>query len=142
MTMSQGNVVAIAGLNAKTALVDAGAGAGILRIYSGNVPTRLDEAISGGNVQLSQHTMSDPAFAGAVDTDPNALASAGAIASANADATGVATFYRIFDSNLVPYFQGDCGLPSSDAALKMNTVNLTIGTLVEVLSVGIIEREA
>ena len=52
-----------AGLNAITALVDGGSGAGVLRIYSGTQPAGPGSSPTG--TLLLAITLSDPAFAAA-----------------------------------------------------------------------------
>lgn len=112
--------------------VDAGAGAGKVRIYSGSVPTDADTAL-GAQVLLAELIMSDPAFGAAVDSSPGATATANAIANdASADATGTATFFRILDSDNNVVAQGAVG--TSGAELNLNTVSINIGVIVSITS--------
>jgi hypothetical protein len=140
MTLSIANAQAIQACDAFVDAVDAGAGAGILRIYSGSVPANVDTAL-GAQVVLAELTMSDPAFGAAVDANPNATATANAITDDTAaNATGTASFFRIFDSNGVARIQGTCG--TSGAELILNSVSLQSGALVEVLSLTVTMPEA
>ncbi len=140
MTLSIANAQAITCCDAIVDSVDAGAGAGILRIYSGTVPANVDTAL-GAQVILAELTMSDPAFGAAVDANPGATATANAIADDTAaNATGTASFFRIFDSNGVARIQGTCG--TSSAELILNSVAIQAGALVEVLSLTVTMPEA
>lgn len=140
MTLSIANAQAITCCDAIVDSVDAGAGPGILRIYSGTVPANVDTAL-GAQVILAELTMSDPAFGAAVDANPGATATADPIADdVSANATGTASFFRIFDSNGVARIQGTCG--TSGAELILNSVAIQAGALVEVLSLTVTMPEA
>lgn len=140
MTLSIANAQAIQGCDAFVDAVDAGAGAGVLRIYSGSVPANADTAL-GAQVLLAELVMSDPAFGNAIDANPNATATANAIADdVAANATGTATFFRIADSNGVVRIQGTAG--TSGTELILNSADLQAGALVEVLSLTVTMPEA
>lgn len=107
------------------ALIDAGAGAGKLRIYNGTRPA------SGGTATtlLAELTLGDPSFG----------ASAGGVLTANsitgdasADSTGTATWFRVVDSDDNFVIDGDVGTSGSD--LNLNTVSLSSGAAVDVTS--------
>jgi hypothetical protein len=71
---------------------------GKLRIYSGTVPTRADDSI-GDAVLLAELTMNATAFGAA----NNGVITAGAItADSSANASGTASFFRIWDSAGTP----------------------------------------
>jgi len=112
-------------LNQVRDLIDAGAGAGLFRIYSGTRPA------TGGAVTtlLAQLTFSDPsapaASGGAVTY--NAIT-----ADASADATGTATWFRIVDSTAAFVMDGDVGTAGSD--LNLNSTSITAGGTVSVTS--------
>lgn len=112
-------------------LVDAGNEPGQLRIYSGPKPANADAGLS-GNTLLAQLTMSDPAFADAV----NGQAVAGVITpDASADASGIATFFRIGSVNsgaFTPIIQGEVGVSGSD--LNLNSTSIAAGGSVAVSS--------
>jgi hypothetical protein len=117
--------------NQITALVDAGAAAGTLKIYSGTQPTTANDAITG--TLLVTFTLTDPALAAAAagvadfDFDPDL--------SATAAATGTATHFRMADSNGNTVADGDVGTSgatlnlSSTSITSGGTVNLTTGTV-------------
>lgn len=118
-----------------TALIDAGVGAGTLRIYSGTAPADADTALS-GNTLLAQLTMSDPS-AGAAASD---VWTANSITDDTAaDATGTATFFRVLDSNANVVLQGTVGLDTGTFDLELNDTAITINDNVAVSSFTITE---
>jgi hypothetical protein len=82
-------------VDAITAQIDSGAGAGVLRIYSGAQPAGPGTAPSG--TLLAEFTLSDPSFAassggsGALDVTPS-------VNDASANATGTAGWCRFLTS--------------------------------------------
>jgi hypothetical protein len=107
--------------------IDAGAGAGTIKIYSGTQPADGDAALS-GNTLLATLTFSDPAF-GATNT--SGVAAASAITSdTNAAATGTATWARIQDSDAANVF--DCDVGTSGATINLNSVSITSGGTVAI----------
>lgn len=112
-------------LNAITAAIDAGAGAGILTIYDGVRPA------TGGAVtnNLATLTMGDPSFPAASAGSMTASAITGDTA---ADATGTATWFRITDSDANFVLDGDVGTSAAD--LILNSVELQINAVVNVTS--------
>jgi hypothetical protein len=84
--------------------IDDGASAGYIQVRTGARPANCEAANSG--TLLGTLTFSDPAFG----NSSSGQATANAITSdTNADATGTAGHFRVFDSNNVCIFQGDCG---------------------------------
>ncbi len=135
MTFYCSNAACLVALNALVDRIDAGAGAGTLVIYSGTVPADADTALS-GNTVLATLTFSDPAFGNAADAAPGGTATANAITSdTSADATGTATFFRVFDSDALIVFQGTVG--TSGADINLNTVSIVSGATVAVTSLTI-----
>ena len=77
-------------------LIDAGAGAGVLKIYTGSQPATPATAASG--TLLATLTFSDPAFG----ASSSGTATASSITSdTNIDATGTAGWARVLDSDAV-----------------------------------------
>ena len=125
--------------NAAVALVDAGATAGKLKIYSGAVPASPNDAL-GAQVLLAELTMADPSFG---STDANGVATANPItADAAADATGTASFFRIEDSAGVTRFQGDVTATGGGGDLQLATTSITAGVEVSISSLTITVPEA
>lgn len=140
MTLFATNAAAIAMLDNFVDRVDAGAGAGQLRIYSGAVPADADAAL-GGAVLLGTLVMSDPAFGAAVDISPGARATANAITDdSSADATGTASFFRIVDSNSLTVMQGAVG--TSGTELIFATVAIEQFVIISVTSLTVDHPES
>lgn len=115
-----------------TTLVDAGAAAGVVNVYTGDLPDDLDPA---GSTLLATFTLVDPAAA---------AAAAGVAAwdmstplTATVAADGEAGWFRLEDSDANPVVGGDVG--TADAAMVFTstswitggTVSLTDGTVTE-----------
>jgi hypothetical protein len=115
------NAAVIAGLDAMLDLLDVG-GAGSLRIYSGTAPADADTALS-GNTLLAQLMLSATGFAGATDGTAKATASANSITQdASADATGTATFCRLYTNGGTCVWQGT--VSTSGANLNLVTTSI------------------
>ena len=115
------NAAATAAANAVVDLVDAGSGAGKLRIYDGTQAATADTAI-GAQVLLAELTFSDPAFGNA----SNGVATANAItADSSANATGTASWFRVVDSDDNAIFDGTVGTGTHD--LVLNTTSIVSG---------------
>lgn len=134
MASSISNVAARAAADAVVDLVDGGAGAGLLRIYSGTIPADADTAL-GAQVLLAELTMSDPAFGAAADANPGGRATASAITGdTSANATGTASFYRMVDSTGVTIVQGSVTATGGGGDLQLNSVAIQSGAAVTVTS--------
>lgn len=105
-------------------LLDAGAGAGKLRIYSGSQPASADDAVSG--TLLAEFTLSDPAFGAA----SAGVATAAAIASTTGLAAGTAGWFRAVDSTGTGRWDGSVGTSGQD--LNLNTTTVSVGVTVSV----------
>ena len=116
-----------AAMDAVIALLDAGAGAGLLKIYDGVQPSGADTAITTQTL-LGTCVFSDPAF-GAADND--GVVTADTITSdSSADATGVASWARLTDSDGNTVMDVDVGL--SGATLNLDNVNIETGGVIAV----------
>ena len=95
--------------------VTARANNGSLRIYGGTVPTDANAAL-GGATLLAVLPLSATAFAAAV----NGVATANAVTSdSSADATGTATFFRVFETDgTTTVFQGTAGTSGTELILS------------------------
>lgn len=113
-----------------TSVLDAGAGAGRLRIYDGARPTNADTAV-GGQVLLAELTFSVTSFPAATGTPGTMTANAITDDSA-ADATGTAAWFRIVDDSTGVVMDGDVGTSGSD--LNLNSLAIAIGIRVSVSS--------
>lgn len=106
--------------------LDAGAGAGTIKIYSGTRPANPNTAITG--TLLATVTCADPAFGNsssgaATITDPAAV---------TAVATGTATHFRAADSTGAAVFDGDVGATGSGADLELATTSISTGLTVDI----------
>lgn len=132
MAIKISNAAAIAACDAIVDKVDDGSGAGTLVIYDGTRPADPDTAVTSQNV-LAELTFSDPAFGAAADDAPGGKATASSItADSSADATGTATWFRVFDSDDNALWDGDVGTSGSD--LNLSSTSITSGDTVSITS--------
>ena len=122
--------LAVLAKNAKlNAITTYAGGSALLRIYDSTVPATADTAL-GAQVLLAELTMNAtfaPAASGGVLT-ANAITQ-----DSSANATGTATFFRIYQSNgTTVVAQGTVG--TSGADLNMNTTSIVSGGPVAVSS--------
>jgi hypothetical protein len=103
-------------LDAITTDIDAGAGAGLLRIYDGSRPA------TGGTATtlLAELTLTDPAAAAA---SSGVLTFSSITSDSSANATGTATWFRIVDSSSNMVIDGDVGTSGSDLNLDNTSIN-------------------
>ena len=102
--------------------IDAGSGAGTIKIYSGTIPTDAATAIT-SQVLLSTLTFSDPC--GTIAN--NALTMDAITQDSSADATGTAAWARIADSAGVTVMDINVTTTGGSGALTLNTTNIVIG---------------
>ena len=114
-----------------TGLVDAGSGAGKVRIYSGSVPANVGTAL-GAQVLLAELVLTDPSAAAAA---AGVLTFSAIADDTSADATGTAAFFRILDSDNNAVIQGTVG--TSGADINFDSVSFVAGGLVEITSLTI-----
>lgn len=115
--------------DAITALVDAGSGAGTIKVYTGTLPSDLDPT---GDTLLATFTLEDPAAAAAVagvatwDADPDI--------DATIAATGTPGWFLVEDSDGTDVFGGAVAASGSDmnasstSWVSGGTATLTAGT--------------
>lgn len=110
--------------------VDAGAGAGFLRIYDGTRPA------TGGTATtlLAELTFTDPS---ASNASGGVLTFSAITADASANATGTATWCRMVDSTGAFVLDGSVGTSAADYIL--NTTSITTGVNVSCTSAVITE---
>lgn len=126
------NAAAKAACDAIVDLLDAGAGAALVRIYDGTQPADPDTAVSTQTL-LAELTCSDPAFGAAADAAPGGRATANAVTSdSSANATGTASWFRALDSNGVAILDGSVGTSGCD--MNINSVSITSGAAVSITS--------
>lgn len=122
-----------------TALIDAGAGAGKLRIYDGTIPTNADTAISGQTL-LAELTLSDPSCAAA---SGGVLTFNSITEDSSANASGTASWFRIVDSDNNAVLDGDVSTVAAGTGdLQLDSTSITAGQTVSVSSLTITEGNA
>lgn len=101
--------------------IDAGSGAGTIKIYTGTQPTSPADAITSQTL-LGTLTFSDPC--GSVSS--GALTMSAITQDSSADATGTATWARIADSTGATVMDIDVTNTGGGGTLQLNTVNIII----------------
>lgn len=115
--------------NAAVDLLDAGTGAGIIRIYTGSQPASANDAASG--TLLGTLTCSDPAFGNA----STGVATASAITSdTSADATGTAGWFRALDSDANTVLDGSITATGGGGDMTLDSVSIVAGGTIAVTS--------
>ncbi|MEV0584091.1 hypothetical protein [Nonomuraea sp. NPDC050310] len=128
MTLRISNAVRSALANQVTTAIDAGAGAGKLRIYTTAQPAGPDTAV-GAQTLLAEFTLADPSFGAASN---GVITLAGTPRSTTGLAAGTAAWFRVLDSNNVAVADGAVG--TSGAELNLNTLTISVGVNVEITS--------
>lgn len=105
----------------KTA-IDAGAGAGTIKVYNGTQPTSANDAVTTQTL-LATLTFSDPCGT----TSSGTLTMSAITQDSAADATGTATWARIADSTGATVFDVDVTATGAGGTLQFNTTNFVIG---------------
>lgn len=112
-----------AAADAIAARTDAGAGSGLVRVYTGSQPASADLAATG--TLLAAFTTNDPAFAAAgsgtatLDVTP-ALSTVGV-------AAGDAGWFRIVDSTGATVIDGSVSASGGGGDLIMSTITVSVG---------------
>lgn len=124
-----------AALDAALAKLNAGSGAGKIKIFSGSMPATCETADSG--TLLSTLPLSSTAFAASTDNgDGTAKATANAITSDTSAAnTGTAGYFRAYPGTATStnaVVQGNVGTSSADMVL--NTTSIVAGGTVAITS--------
>lgn len=116
MALGYATTLRNARLDAITTAIDAGAGAGLLRIYDGSRPA------TGGTATtlLAELTFSDPS-AGSASSGVLTLSAITADASANA--TGTATWARVVDSTGAFVMDADVGTSGTDMIINSTSIS-------------------
>lgn len=133
MALGMATTLRNARLDAINTAINAGSGAGTLKIYDGSRPA------TGGTATtlLATLTFSDPAAPAA----SGGVLTFSAIASdSSADATGTATWARIADS--AGTFVADCSVGTSGTDIILNTAAIVSGAAVSVTSATLTEGNA
>lgn len=117
-----------AAADAVVALIDAGPGAGTVKIYTGSQPTTANDTETG--TLLATIALADPAFGAA----SSGVATATDPASVNASATGTAGWFRVEDSTGANVMDGDCTVTGGGGSMTLSTTSLVSGSPVDITS--------
>lgn len=112
-------------------LIDAGSGAGKIRIYDGTPPATVGTALA-GNTLLAELILTDPSAGAAA---AGVLTFSAIADDVSANASGTASFFRALDSDNNPVVQGTVG--TSGADINFDSVTFVLGGLVEITSLTI-----
>lgn len=118
--------------------IDAGSGAGTIKIYTGTQPANANAALS-GNTLLATLTCSDPC---APSASAGVLTFSAITEDSVADATGTATWARIADSAGNTVLDVDVGETGSGASLIINNASVSAGGPVRMSSLTLTEAAA
>lgn len=124
---------AIAACNSIVALVDAAESPGTLVIYQGSRPANVGTAI-GAQTPLVTFTLNEVAFGNAVELASGATATANAVDNVQAQASGTAQFFRVFNGDGGAIFDGTVTDTSGNGDLKLSSVAVIEGIDVTVVS--------
>lgn len=118
-------VAAVAGL------VDADAGAGTIKVYSGSQPASANDAATG--TLLATIVLADPAFGSpatgvVTGTDP---------ASVNAVATGTAGWCRVADNSGDTVLDGDVTATGGGGFMQLSSTSLVSGGAVDITALSL-----
>lgn len=106
--------------NSIVTAIDAGGAAGSIKIYSGTQPA--NPATAAGGTILSEHVLAYPC-----GTVTNGVLLFGAIGEDQfANATGTATWARIFDSTGAACLDCSVTVAGGNGDIQMNTVNIVV----------------
>lgn len=132
------SAAAIAACNAIVDLIDAGAAAGNIIIYTGTEPAYANDA---AGTEVATCAFADPAYAAAAADGTNHWADANLTSTAtDASATGNAsavTYFRSVDSDGNVVFQGTVGTSGADLNLNSTTIAASASVDITTLEVRV-----
>lgn len=121
------NAARTAAADATVDLVDV-SGPGTLKLYTGAIPATPNTAATG--TLLATIVLANPAFGASVD----GVATAAAIASVNAVATGTAGYGRVGDGLDAPVIDLDVTATGGGGAIELSSVSVVSGGPVNITS--------
>ena len=119
-TLHLATAVKTSALTAIRDAIDAGAGAGTVKIYTGTIPTDANTAV-GAQVLLGTLTFPYPCTTAPGSMTAGVLTAGTIVQDSSADATGTATWARIADSTGATVMDIDVSATGGTGALQMNT---------------------
>lgn len=133
MTLRFSAAVAALACAAYTGAVDAATTPGKLIIYDGTRPADGDEDPT-TQVALVEFDFGDPAFAAPVNVTAGAQATANPLAAVPATASGTASWFRIYDGDGNPLWDGTVTDTTGNGDLKVSSTTVVMGIEVSVVS--------
>jgi hypothetical protein len=124
MSLTLSNAARSAAADALAALLDAGSGAGKIRIYSGTRPAGPGTAITSQTL-LAEFACADPAFGAAVN-GVSTLDATPVLATTGV-AAGTATWARVLDSNNVAIIDGKVTASGGGGDIIISTTTVSVG---------------
>ena len=118
-------------VNALAARVDAGAGPGQVRIYSGAQPATGDDAATG--TLLATVNLADPSFAAAANGTINATDPVAVTGAANGDAG----WFRVVDSAGNAVYDGSVSLSGGGGDMIVNTLTVSTGVQFDITAISV-----
>lgn len=116
-------------VDALTALIDGGPGAGTVQIRTGAEPATVAATATG--TLLGTLTLGDPSFGAASSGVATAAAVTG---DSSADATGTAGWFRVFDSTGTAVEQGNITATGGGGDMTLDSVAIVAGGTINVSS--------
>lgn len=135
MAIKLSNAAAIEAADAVTVLLDGGD----LRLRTGAPPATGDAAATG--TLLATFTFASPAFAGAVDANPHAEATAEAIANTVGVANGTAGYFEARTSGGTTVMTGTVTETGGGGDLTINDSDIVVDQVVQITSFIYRQRE-
>lgn len=134
MTVRIADTVRTSRIDAIRVAIDAGAGAGLLRIYAGSKPGTKGDPPAG--LLLAELTCADPCGS----SSGGVLTFTVPFSDTAANNTGTASFFYLTDSTGAYVAEGDCAVSGSD--LNLITTSIVAGQPVQVTSMTITDGNA
>jgi len=118
-------------VNAVTALIDADAGAGTLKIFTGSQPANGDAAETG--TLLATVNLTDPSFGAA----SSGTANAGDPPAVTGVAAGTAGWFRIEDASGDNVYDGSVTATGGGGDLQLATTTISVGVQVDITALSL-----
>lgn len=135
MTLRISDTARNAAAGAVAALVDGGAGAGKIRVYTGAQPAGGPGAAATGTL-LAEFALSDPAFTAPAAGGTIALDTTPAVATTGITA-GTAGWFRVLDSNNAAIIDGSVTATGGGGDIELDTTTVSTGVTITLTAVAL-----
>ena len=139
MTMKISTALATSMLQAASAAISAGAGPPRIGVYSGTQPASADEPVS-SQIELVSFLLVAPVFGVPIEVDSGVQIEANPIDSANAAASGTASWFRVYDGDENAHLQGSVSLEGQGGDMIVGATVVVSGAPVTVSSLTVRQR--